>query len=403
LLDDAGNVTASYGYSAYGGSDAPPSDTESLSSGDPDPQAPLNPYRYASRRMDSGTVPSGSPAVASGAGGYDMGARRFGPDLGAFLQQDQFYGALSDLGLALDPLTQNRYALAGGNPISYVEWDGHAPTQDNPVSANPTLNVQLNATNSTWTGKDRFVGCACAGLDQQVRAASSSSGSGGRFNPIRAWMGFYHGYVAQAQEELTGLSTTLGCGVAHLCSNAAYQQENAKARQLLSLSNPDMTVDQQFRVLLEGATRSIRQDWTSGHKAQAVGRVGWIGLSTIAAATGLGAAKRAGAEASGINTLSKADNYGIWPYRTLRADLAGTGLVAHHLIEQRFAAVMGQNAGDMASIAVTDAEHQAFTNAWRAAIPYGPRGTGMATRVQVEDAARQIYADYPDILKALGL
>jgi len=25
----------------------------------------------------------------------------------------------------LDPLTQNRYALAGGNPISYVEWDGH--------------------------------------------------------------------------------------------------------------------------------------------------------------------------------------------------------------------------------------------------------------------------------------
>jgi transposase len=54
-----------------------------------------------------------------------MGARRFGPDFGSFLQQDQFSGALADLGLALDPLTQNRYALAGGNPISYVEWDGH--------------------------------------------------------------------------------------------------------------------------------------------------------------------------------------------------------------------------------------------------------------------------------------
>ena len=38
LLDDAGNVKASYGYSAYGGSDAPSADTESLSSGDPDPQ-----------------------------------------------------------------------------------------------------------------------------------------------------------------------------------------------------------------------------------------------------------------------------------------------------------------------------------------------------------------------------
>ncbi len=78
--------------------------------------------------MDSGTVPSATPTVASGAGGYDMGARRFGPDLGSFLQQDQFSGALADLGLALDPLTQNRYALAGGNPISYVEWDGHVAT-----------------------------------------------------------------------------------------------------------------------------------------------------------------------------------------------------------------------------------------------------------------------------------
>jgi len=102
LLDDAGNVTASYGYSAYGRSDAPPSDTESLTSGDPDPQALLNPYRYASRRIDSGTVPSTSPAVASGAGGYDMGARRYGPDLAALLQQDQFSAAArSRLGLRI--------------------------------------------------------------------------------------------------------------------------------------------------------------------------------------------------------------------------------------------------------------------------------------------------------------
>jgi YD repeat-containing protein len=144
LLDDAGTVKASYGYTAYGGTDA--SDSEALTRGDPDPQAPLNPYRYASRRLDSGTAPSTTPTVASGANGYDMGARRFGPDLGAFLQQDQFSGALADLGLATDPLTQNRYALAGGNPISYVEWDGHAPTPDNPVSANPTLNVKLNST-----------------------------------------------------------------------------------------------------------------------------------------------------------------------------------------------------------------------------------------------------------------
>jgi len=102
--------------------------------------------------VDSGTAPSTTPAVPAGAGGYDMGARRFGPDLGSFLQQDQYAGALADLGLALDPLTQNRYALAGGNPISYVEWDGHIPTPDNPVSANPTLNVQLNTAPSPSSG-----------------------------------------------------------------------------------------------------------------------------------------------------------------------------------------------------------------------------------------------------------
>jgi hypothetical protein len=63
---------------------------------------------------------------------------------------------------------------------------------------------------------------------------------------------------------------------------------------------------------------------------------------------------------------------------------------------------MGQAPGDMASVAVTGAEHQAFTNAWRKAIPYGA-GTRGATPAQIEGAARQIYAGYPDILSALGL
>lgn len=123
LIDRAGNVKASYGYTAYGGVDA--TDTESLTTGDTNNQAPVNPYRYSGKRMDSGTVPSSTPAGPAGAGGYDMGARRYGPDITSFLQQDMFASAIGDLGLGLDPLTQNRYALAGGNPISYVETDGH--------------------------------------------------------------------------------------------------------------------------------------------------------------------------------------------------------------------------------------------------------------------------------------
>jgi hypothetical protein len=51
---------------------------------------------------------------------------------------------------------------------------------------------------------------------------------------------------------------------------------------------------------------------------------------------------------------------------------------------------------------LTQAEHQAFTNSWRKAIPYGA-GTRSATRDKVIGAAKEIYKTYPDILKALGL
>lgn len=96
---------------------------------------------------------------------------------------------------------------------------------------------------------------------------------------------------------------------------------------------------------------------------------------------------------------------GIAPYSVQRTVTAGQGgsIQAHHLIERRFADVMGQTVGDMPSVVVTRAEHQVFTNAWREAISYGPNGTGMATRAQVEGAAQQIYREYPEILQALGL
>jgi len=120
LIDDAGSVKASYGYTPYGGADAPSTDGEALTSGDTDSLKPLNPMRFSGKRADSGTASSSTSQPD-----YDMGSRRFGPGTGRFLQQDAYAGALSDLGLAMDPLTQNRYALAGGNPISYIETDGH--------------------------------------------------------------------------------------------------------------------------------------------------------------------------------------------------------------------------------------------------------------------------------------
>jgi RHS repeat-associated protein len=107
-----GEVHASYGYGPYG---SPDLDLTKVDDPDDDP---LNPYRYSGRRLDPGSD------------SYDMGARRYAADPGRFLQQDLFMGALSDLGLALDPLTQNRYSFAGGNPISFAEWDGHMFAND---------------------------------------------------------------------------------------------------------------------------------------------------------------------------------------------------------------------------------------------------------------------------------
>jgi RHS repeat-associated protein len=100
--------------------------------------------------------------------------------------------------------------------------------------------------------------------------------------------------------------------------------------------------------------------------------------------------------------LSRAAEFGIKPYGQLARALEKSGLQAHHLIEKRFAGVMGQDVEKMLSVAVTPAEHQAFTNAWRKAIPYG-KGTANATAKQVVDTARQIYSGRPEILKALGL
>ena len=91
----------------------------------------------------------------------------------------------------------------------------------------------------------------------------------------------------------------------------------------------------------------------------------------------------------------------IKPYNQLAQELKGTGLQAHHLIEQRFAKVLGVDPKTMQSIAMTPAEHQAFTNAWRGQIEYGA-GTANATRESVMRAAQEVYKNYPAILQALG-
>lgn len=110
---------------------------------------------------------------------------------------------------------------------------------------------------------------------------------------------------------------------------------------------------------------------------------------------------------SAFGKLKFAQKYGINTYNKLRAAIKGTGLHAHHLIEQRFAATLGVKAGSMEAIVVTTEEHQIFTNLWRKEIGHitdkVALKTSNATPEQIYDAARRIYKNYPQILKALGL
>jgi RHS repeat-associated protein len=127
VLDQASLVRESYAYTAYGTTVAALSKT---SAGFNPVNAPVrNPYRYSGKRLVTGLGSAGSSSA------YDMGARTYEAATGRFLQRDHYFHALANLSLSQDPLTSNRYALAAGNPITYVELDGHFVVLDDAKAA----------------------------------------------------------------------------------------------------------------------------------------------------------------------------------------------------------------------------------------------------------------------------
>jgi RHS repeat-associated protein len=106
LESDDGQVLAGadYDYDPYGELENP---------GGLNPEAQENPFRFEGFYYDSGVKT------------YDMFARPYRPEIGRFLTQDRYASASQDLLLQSDPLTQNRYAFAGGNPVNTIEFDGH--------------------------------------------------------------------------------------------------------------------------------------------------------------------------------------------------------------------------------------------------------------------------------------
>ncbi|MFF3350618.1 DNRLRE domain-containing protein [Streptomyces sp. NPDC002779] len=113
ITKEDGKTRATYGYTAYGSDDSSQMTGADKPSSGGEEQDSYNAFRFNSSRFDASS------------GTYDMGFRNYDPGLNRFLTRDSYSGALSDMSLATDPFTGNRYAFAGGNPISFVELDGH--------------------------------------------------------------------------------------------------------------------------------------------------------------------------------------------------------------------------------------------------------------------------------------
>ncbi|MGH3320079.1 MAG: RHS repeat-associated core domain-containing protein [Streptosporangiaceae bacterium] len=162
LTDTAGDTRGTYGYTAYG----QPDTTLFTGVDKPDPNnpdaKPYNVYRFDHKRLDPGT------------GSYDMGFRDYSPQLGRYRTRDLYAGALADLRLTTDPWTSNRYALAGGNPVTRIELDGHVFS---PATGAPGVGCQTLACPTSGGTRPRVQHIGRG--DFRAPTNSSSGGGGG--------------------------------------------------------------------------------------------------------------------------------------------------------------------------------------------------------------------------------
>jgi RHS repeat-associated protein len=223
LLDDAGSARAAYGYQAYG--DPDPDITAERDGDDPTQPTsatePLNPYRYSAKRLDTGN------------GTLDMGARRYGPNIASFLQQDMFEDALGDLELSQDPLTANRYSLAGGNPVSFIETDGHIPAFDSPTAARKFSRARARAGSSGSSSATQSAGrgsgasSSSSGVSTPAGRRTNAPGYGNSpYERIGRLFGGDPGQLHKTKQKIAGFTCGLGEAIFSLLGSAACEVQN---------------------------------------------------------------------------------------------------------------------------------------------------------------------------------
>lgn len=72
--------------------------------------------------------------------------------LNRFLARNVYNGALSDLSLATNPWTLNRYAFAAGNPINRSEVDGHCWQGSSAAYARTSSSGHMTGSRTSWSG-----------------------------------------------------------------------------------------------------------------------------------------------------------------------------------------------------------------------------------------------------------
>jgi hypothetical protein len=85
----------------------------------------------------------------------------------------------------------------------------------------------------------------------------------------------------------------------------------------------------------------------------------------------------------------------VGTYSKLKSSEIGTGNEIHHIVEKRFANILGVNKSQMPSVVLDPATHNVYTQQWRQLLPYGKSYTVS----QIFNAAQKIYASSPELLK----
>jgi RHS repeat-associated protein len=243
VLTDPGTglVKSSYRYTAYGSEDTAGASKGNLGedatpTGVVDPtREVVNPYRYSSKRVDAAS------------GDYDMGFRSYAPGLNSFTSRDMYNGALADVAMGMDPWNANRYAFAGGNPISHVDLDGHLALD-------------------TDTGVACDAQCA-ADLDAFIHPPAAEDDGG-------LWGSVSH-FVSEHKADIAGIATGIAVGVG--CELAAAGAAGSAVTNAL-----DPNADHSFGGFVKAATVGAAVNVATA----GLGKVAGAGLKAVAGKVG---------------------------------------------------------------------------------------------------------------------